>query len=59
MEHEDINTELKDYIFEELAEQYSYRGQSCLIEMIDFCNSNNLHSQKKILITLMKPDRIK
>ncbi|MDR2954623.1 MAG: hypothetical protein LBV43_06040 [Prevotella sp.] len=59
MEHEDIDTELKNYIFEELTEQYSYQGENCTVGMIDFCNRNNLHSQKKMLITLMKPDRIK
>lgn len=54
-----MNIELKNYIFDDLVEIHNYWGTNSFIEMIDFCNRNNLHSQKSMLIDLMKPNRIK
>jgi len=55
---ENIEEETKNYIFEELKDCHEYWGSNSLLEMIDFCNRNNL-PQKKALLLLMKPNRIK
>jgi len=56
---QNINQETKDYIFEELTDMYGYWGENSLIEMIDFCNRNQLKSQQRTLTILLTPDRIK
>jgi len=58
-EEEKINQDIKDCIFRELVDRYEYWGESSLIEMIDFCNRNQLRIQKSILTKLLKPNRIK
>lgn len=56
---EEIIEETRNTIFKELKDIHDYWGQNSFVEMIDFCNRNNLHTQKSILIHLMKPNRIK
>ena len=50
---EDINQGTQDFIFEELAEEYNYWGENNLLEMIDFCNRNNLKSRRRTLTLLL------
>ncbi|MDR2956343.1 MAG: hypothetical protein LBV43_14820 [Prevotella sp.] len=50
---EDINKETQNLIFDELAEQFDYRGDNSLFEMIDFCNRNRLKSRRRTLILLL------
>lgn len=56
VQKQEINSEVQDYIFEELTEMFDYWGENKLRDMIDFCNRNQLHSQKKTLTILLRPD---
>ncbi len=58
-EVENINQEIRDYYFDLLKTEHEYWGENSLVEMIDFCARNQLHSIKSALTKLMQPDRIK
>ena len=55
----EINKDVQDFIFNELVDMHDYWGENNCIEMIDFCKRNQLSELKKMITTLMKPDRIK
>jgi len=58
-EPKELRSEIQNFLFEEPTEMFDYWGENRLIDMLDFCNRNNLLPQKKTLINLMKTDRIK
>lgn len=55
----EIEQDIKDLMFERLKKDYEYWGENKILEMLDFCNRNNLHSEKETLQKLLKPNRIK
>lgn len=49
----DIKTDVRNYIFDKLTNENEYWGKNELLEMIDFCNRNQLDLEKKILKQLL------
>lgn len=43
-EIKNINSEVKNYVFDDLVDMHDYWGENTLVAMIEFCNRNNLHS---------------
>lgn len=58
MDRQDIDTYLKDFIYKELKE-HDYQGERSLTQMLVFCNKNKIDHLKKMIITMMKLNRIK
>ena len=48
-----MEKETQNLIFEELTDMYGYWGENNLLEMIDFCNRNQLYTQRKALTMLL------
>jgi len=58
-EAENLIQDIKDLMYNDLKVKHDYWGESSILEMLDFCNRNNLHLQRKILLKLLKPNVIK
>ncbi len=58
-EAEIIKREVQDLIFKALKDLYNYADNNSVVKMIAYCNINQLHREKNILITLLRTERIK
>lgn len=48
-----LTTPAQDFIFDKLTNENEYLGKNELLDMIEFCNRNQLHLENKILMQLL------